>query len=314
MRILRRIIRDPLTHFLAMGGLLFAVYAALHGGDTKGAEGGRTIVVDRAALLSFMQYQSAAFEPKYFAARLDALPAKDRKDLIDKYVREEALVREARAMGLDQGDYVIRRRMVQKMLYLIDDTATETFAPTQADLERYFRAHQAQYASPPTLTFTHVFVDKEIAHPGGTEQTAEQLKRVLEAKGAGFNEAPAYGDRFPYEQNYVQRTPDFIQSQFGDGFAAALEGLQPSRRWQGPIKSDLGYHLVLLTQRQAASTPRLADVQSQVKDDLLRDTVAAYQEKAVADLARRFTVKWKDDPKRLSAGGGVQTYASASAP
>lgn len=289
----KRILRDPLTHFLAGGGLLFAVFALLHGADTTGTADGKTIVVDQQALVNFMQYESAAFQPGYFSAQFKAMSAKDRKALIDKYVREEALVREARVMGLDEGDYVIRRRMIQKMMYLIDDTATETFNPTDAELQAYFQKHPDLYQSPPTVTFTHVFVDKEVAHPGGAEKAAERLKAALEARHAGFNDAPAYGDRFAYLRNYVQRTPDFVQNQFGAAFASALNGLQPSPHWQGPIKSDYGYHLVFITERQPASLPKLSQVRDQVKDDLLRDTITAYREKAVDDLARRFTVKWK---------------------
>lgn len=293
MSFVKRVLKDPLTHFLLAGAVLFAVFAGLHRGDTTGTGDGKTIVVDRAALVTFMQYQSAAFEPKAFAAQFSALSDKDRKALVDSYVREEALVREARAMGLDQGDYVMRRRLVQKMEYLIDDAAAQSFNPTEADLRRYFAAHPEVYGEAPTVTFTHVFVDKDIAHPGGGEQAAERLRRELEARRAGFADAPAYGDRFPYLQNYVQRTPDFVENQFGHAFARTLEGLQPSPRWQGPIRSDYGWHLVLITGRRPASLPAFETVREQVRDDLLRESIAAYRDKAVADLTRRFQVKLK---------------------
>jgi hypothetical protein len=167
MRLPGKILRDPLVHFLIGGAVLFALFAVLHRADTTGTDGGRSIVVDRRALTTFMQYRSAAFQPQVFAAQYAAMSARDREALAVDYVREEALVREARAMGLDQGDYVIRRRLVQKMLYLMDDTATETFNPSPAELQRYFLAHQDAYRSAPTVTFTHVFVDAAIKRPGG---------------------------------------------------------------------------------------------------------------------------------------------------
>ncbi len=293
MILLKRIIRDPLTHFLAGGALLFGVFAVLHGADTTGTADGKTIVVDQPALLSFMQYQSAAFQLKYFADQFKAMSPKEKSDLVEKYVREEALVREARAMGLDQGDYVIRRRLVQKMLYLMDDTATETFKPTDADLERYFQAHQEVYRSASTITFTHVFVDKEVKHPEGAGLAAGRLKAELESRHAGFDDAPAYGDRVPYLRNYVERTPDFVEAQFGPAFASEVMKLKPSPRWQGPVRSDYGYHLILLTQSKPASVPRLSEVREQVRDDLLRETVAAYRERAIDDLTRRFAVRSK---------------------
>jgi peptidyl-prolyl cis-trans isomerase C len=67
--------------------------------------------------------------------------------------------------------------------------------------------------------------------------------------------------------------------------------LQPSNRWQGPIKSDYGYHLVLLTQREPARLPDFAQIREEVRQDLLRDVVAAYRETAIKDLTRRYTVR-----------------------
>ncbi len=305
MTALARLVRDPLLHFLIAGGLLFALFRVLHGPSRTDDES--TIRVDQPALLRFMQYQSMAFQPKYFGARFAALSQAEQDELIDRYVREEALVREATRMGLADGDYVIRRRMVQKMLYLLDDTATESFAPSPAALEKYFLANQDRYRIAPTLTFTHVFVDSEIKRREGAEAVAERLKRELESRKAGFDEAPRYGDRFPYLQNCVQRSPDFIESQFGAAFTSALTHLEPSTHWQGPIKSNYGYHLVLLTKRQAAHLPELADIEDQVRDDLLRDTIAAYRERAIKDLTRRFTVKLEGVPL---ATAGTRTSES----
>jgi hypothetical protein len=294
---LTRIVRDPLVHFLAAGALLFAGYAVLHPGAVTGGGDGKTIVVDRQALVSFMQYQSAAFQPRYFEAQFTALSPAERQALIAKYVQEEALVREAGVLGLDQGDYVIRRRMIQKMMYLMDDAATGTFAPTEADLQRYFNGHPDAYRGPATVTFTHVFLDNEVRHPEGAQKAAEALKVTLERKHAQFADAPAYGDRFAYLQNYVERTPDFVGSQFGAGFAGALAKLEPSGRWQGPVKSDYGWHLVLLTERKPAQLPRFADVREQVKDDMLRDALSDYRKKAIADLVGRYKVALKGLPK-----------------
>ncbi len=288
-----KLLRDPLVHFLAAGALLFAVYAALHRGEVSGAQDSRRIVIDRPALVTFMQYRSAAFQPQLFDSQFAAMSAADKKGLIDQYVQEEALVREARTMGLDQGDYVIRRRLMQKMLYLLDDTATQTFRPTQAELSAYFERRKDAYQTPSSITFTHVFIDNEVSHPEGGQAAAQQLKARLEARHAGFDDASGYGDRVPYLQNYVDRAPDFVQGEFGQGFTAALMRLQPSAHWQGPIRSDYGWHLVLVTGRKAASAPKLAEVQGQVKDDLLRETIDAYRAKAVTDLTRRFSVQWK---------------------
>lgn len=288
---LRRILRDPLFHFLVAGGILFAAYHIIRGPAATAADD-NTIVVNRSKLLSFLQYESKAFKPKFFNARFDAMSDQGKQKLINQYVPEEALYREARAMGLEEGDYLIRRRLVQKMLYLIEDTATESFAPTEEQLRAYYLQHKDRYQVAPSLTFTHVFVDSELKRSETAEQVAQRLKTKLQAQGAGFNDAPAYGDRFPYLQNYVDRDPDFIEHQLGAAFASAVMKLTPSDHvWYGPIKSQFGYHLVLLTRHEPAYLPELSAVREQVKDDLLADTVAAYRDKAVADLVSRYQVK-----------------------
>lgn len=290
----RRLLRDPLIHFLAVGALLFAAYYALHGRAVSAADD-RTIEVDRAKLLSFLQYQSMAFQPGYFQAQFDAMPAAAKHELIDKYVREEALYREARAMGLADSDYVIRRRVVEKILYLLDDVATESFAPTDAQLQAYYQAHKDRYEVIPSLTFTQVFVDAAIKRPKSAAALAEDLRRELMLKKAGFNDAPAYGDRFPYQQNYIGRDTDFIKAQFGPAFEESLVKLEPSdHTWYGPIHSQFGYHLVLVTAHTPAHLPALADVREEVRDDLLRDSLQANRDKAVADLVGRFKVRLKD--------------------
>ena len=287
----RRFLRDPLLHFLAAGAVVFAAYYLIAGSPEPVADD-RTIVVDKAKLLTYLQYESRTFKPKFFDARFDAMPDQRKKELIDQYVPEEALYREARAMGLEQGDYVIRRRLVQKMLYLIDDTATESFAPTQQQLRAYYLKHVDRYKIAPSLTFTQVFVDAEIERDHSAEELARDLREKLQKKGAGFNDAPAYGDRFPYQQNYVDRDPDYISHLFGAAFTDALMQLAPSDHvWYGPIKSQFGYHLVLVTRHVQARVPALAEVRAQVQDDLLRDTVSSYRDRAVADLVSRYKVK-----------------------
>jgi len=292
MNSFKRVARDPLLHFLLAGGLLFGFYRILHGPEASAAMAdNRVIVVNPPALLRFMQYESVAFQPEYFRSQMAAMSPQEQRDLAQKYVREEALFREASAIGLADGDYVIRRRMVQKMLYLLDDAATESFAPTEPALRSYFHAHEERYRDEPTVTFTQVFIDNEIKHPDGAAAAAARLQREMDSKKVGFDEAPQYGDRFPYLQNYIRRTSGFIASQFGAAFATRVAELQPSTQWQGPIQSNFGYHLVLLTQREPAHLPPFEQVKDQVRDDLLRDVVAAYREKAVADLIQQYTVQ-----------------------
>ena len=293
MHWLRRVLREPLLHFLVAGA---AIYVAWASWGQSGADS-RRIVVDRAALLRFMQYQSQAFEPGTFAARFDAMDESERRQLVADYVREESLYREALSLGLERGDYVMRQRLVQKMNFLLE--SQDAAEPTDAALRQYLERHAGLYRVAPSWTFTHVFVDPA-AHPGElAQQRARMLLARLNMSHAGFNDAPRYSERYPFLQNYVERTGEYIESHFGKAFTAALQELPvDSSTWRGPLRSDHGWHLVLVTAHAPQRDPQLAEIRTQVRDDFRRDAAAARQEKAVRDVMARYSVDIELKPAR----------------
>lgn len=290
---MRSLLREPLLHFLLAGAAIYAAWAywGQAGGDAH------RIVVDRETLLRYMQYQAQAFEPGTFAERFDAMDATQRSRLIADYVREESLYREAMALGLERGDYVMRQRLVQKMSFLLESQAD--VEPTDAQLQQYLDGHQALYRVAPSWTFTHVFVDPAGVPAQSAAQRARAMLQRLQQAHAGFNDAPRYSDRYPFLQNYVERTGDYIESHFGKSFASALQALPvDDSRWQGPLQSDHGWHLVLLTAHAPQRDPALAEVRTQVRDDLLRDAAAERQQRAVDEVISRYKVDIARDAAR----------------
>jgi hypothetical protein len=289
----RRLLREPLLHFLLAGGAIYLAWAQWG----RSSDDGRQIVVDRATLLRFMQYQAQAFEPGSFAERFDAMDEAQRRGLIADYVREESLYREARALGLERGDYVMRQRLVQKMNFLLESPGDDK--PADDRLQQYLEQHGSLYRVAPSWTFTHVFVDPA-AHPGvSAQQRASELLQRLNRARAGFNDAPRYSDRYAFMQNYVERTGDYMESHFGRGFAAALQALPvDASRWQGPLLSDQGWHLVLVTGHAPQRDPALAEIRAQVLDDYRRDAAASRQEQAVKDVISRYRVDVATDAAR----------------
>lgn len=289
-----RILREPLLHFLLAGGLLFGIYRLTHSAEVDPGRD-KTIVVDKQGLLNFLQYRSKAFETEYFTNELDAMSPEERKSLVDQYVEEEMLYREAKALGLEQGDYVIRQRLVQKMRYLIDDLTEAGATPSDAVLNDYLQKHKEIYALEPSFTFTHVFVDSSIHGDAAAKQMAERLKAELNSRGVAFGDAPRFGDRFPFHQNYVERTLDYVQSHFGKEFASEIVNVTPSgKQWKGPLKSMHGYHLVLLTARSDARLPELKEIRAQVADDWERDRTQAARSLGLSHLAKEYTIERRD--------------------
>ena len=291
---LKRILREPLFHFVAAGGVLFLIFGLTHEASPD-LPSDRTIIVDREALLNFLQYRSKAFQEEYFTKQLDAMSAEERKSLVNQYVEEEMLYREAKALQLEEGDYVIRQRLVQKMRYLIDDLIEGGSGPNDAALNTYLQKNRDVYTVAPSVTFTHVFLDPSLHGDGAAKKMAEALKIRLNSGKVGFNDAPRFGDRFPFLQNYVERTFDYVGSQFGNEFVANMKNVTPSDKlWKGPIPSTHGYHLVMLTSRTEARLPELGEIRAQLEEDWKRDRAEAARSLSMTRLAREYTIR-RDD-------------------
>lgn len=298
--ILKRFLREPLLHFLVAGGLLFGIFTWIHPGAANPTSG-KTIVVDKASLLNFLQYRNKAFNAEYFGAQLEAMSFRERQELATQYVEEELLYREAKALGLEEGDDVIRQRLVQKMKFLIDDLTATSGTPTDADLEEYLNKNQSQYVIDPSVTFTHVFADSSVLGDKSARELAERLKVQLNSKRAAFNDAPGFGDRFPFLQNYVERTSDYIASHFGKEFASEIQRLTPSQtQWFGPVQSNYGYHVVLITSRSEGRIPELREIRTQVEEDWLRDRTENARARSLREMAGQYIIERKDIGEKSS--------------
>lgn len=286
--------REPLIHFVVAGAILFAAFSLLDRG-TAVDDADTIVVVDRRALLTFLQYRANAFEPETFGAALDAMSDEELDAVIDAYVREEILYREAKALGLEESDNVIRQRMVQKMNFLVADLAAVDQEPDAEALESYFQDNIETYAIEPWVTFTHVFFDAESRGMDNARMLAETALREMNDNRVGFNDAPQYGDRFPFLRNYVERTLEYVASHFGYAFVAEIEALDPSdTRWQGPLESPFGQHLVLLTRRVERAWPAFEDVQSDVARDLREELATQSLEAMTESLGERYEVRVLD--------------------
>jgi len=289
--VIARILKDPLGHFLA-GGLLLFVAFQLFATDAAKQADDSVIAVTRPALLEFIQFRSKAFDPAVAVDTLDTMSDAERQRLIDDYVREEALYRKARDLGLDANDYVIKRRVIQTLEFVVGHATEQQGEPHEDEIEAYYQAHQQDYAQPPAATFTHVFVSGDGRDAGSARQKAETLLAQLNREGAAFADAPRFGDRFVYNVNYVRQSADAVAGHFGTGFAEALFALTPDpARWQGPIPSAYGLHLVLMTAKTSAVVPPLDEVRGRVVADFEADRAEEARDKAIEQIVSSFDIR-----------------------
>ncbi len=256
-------LRDPLIHFLVIGGMLFAAYGLL---GPDGNDPNR-ITVSRDALINFAQYRVNTFQFDLLDQGLDELTSAERKALVDEYVREEALYREAIALGLDQGDYVIRQRLIQRLEFMLEDN-TETADVGQDELMEFYREFSDDYIEPDVYSFTHVFFNAELRGDAGARESATQTLAELNEQKIPFSGSFGLGDRPLYFQNYIERTRDFVEANLGQDLISMLDHVEPSAStWYGPIQSPYGWHLVLLILRESARLPELDEIEDRVRED-----------------------------------------------
>lgn len=247
---------DPLVLFLVAGLALYLILDAL--GLARGDD--RLIAVDEASLTAFIASEGGRLPGR----TLDAMSLKERRRLVEDYVREEALHREARALGLDRGDTAIRRRLVQSMRFSLEGGSAgdgETKEPTEAELRVFLAAHRDRYIESAKVSFSHVFFDKARRSRGGAGEAAQQaLARP------GMDDWLAMGDRYPYQRSQVDVTGEALASEMGEDAARRIFAMAPrGDRWQGPVESELGFHLIRIDRKSPRGEPEFA----RIRDDLV---------------------------------------------
>jgi peptidyl-prolyl cis-trans isomerase C len=275
---LARWMREPLVQFLAMGGVLFAVYGLLYPVSAPRADSKRIeLTVD-----DLRQLEIA------FAAQWERAPtAQELTGLIEEHVREEVLYREALALGLDKDDTIIKRRMAQKMGFLAEDLAA-TRQPTTAELRTWFEKNSERFALPARATFRLLYFspDKRGQH---ARDDAVRAMGKLRTQPENSPAIAALADRFMFQDYYPDRTPDQLAKDFGPKFAQALFRLKPAS-WQGPIESGLGWHLIWIESITPERVPSFDDVKSDVRGAWAADWATQAQQKAYETMRAQYVV------------------------
>ena len=294
---LKKLLKDPLLHFLGLGLGLYVLF------QLTGEQAENEVLVDREALLTFLQYQSVAFDREQFELFLNGMSPGEIADLIEEAAREEILYREALALGLDRDDYIIRSRLVQKLRYLAEGFASDAGSLDEESVFAYFEANRASYLFDPNITFTHVFFNAERRGWDEARALAEAKLRELNDAAVAFEDSPGHGDRFPYFVNYVARPPQLVASHLGAGVSDALFGFPADpAQWRGPFESRFGTHLVLIADRQPRRMPEFAEVRGRVAADAEAAHARERTEAAIDEIVAGYRVIVGADMESLPEG------------
>ena len=272
---LRGLRHEPLVHFL-LGGLAIFLFFAWRGTDVDPAS--RTIVIDRPQVERLAMQFSKTFRRSPTTQEIDGL--------IRDFIKEEVFNREARRLGLEQDDTVIRQRLRQKMEFLARSSA-ESEQPSDADLQELLEANPAKYGTGAVFSFDQIYLGE------GEQALVETRAKALLAQIGRGGEWQRLGDPLsvPAAMERVDRSA--IERQFGDRFVdevAVLAG-KPVNVWRGPVNSGFGAHLVRLRAVTSPQPPKLADVRQQVENDWRAATIEEREAEAYQALLDGYTIR-----------------------
>jgi len=290
-----KLLREPLVHFLVIGAGIFVLYGFFRQQDVAVQE--RTITISAAEV----NWLTETWQKRWNRPPTE----EERAGLIEQYLREMILYREALVMGLDQDDIVIRRRLAQKLEFLSQDLL-RTKSPSKGELRAYFETHIDRYLPPDLITLTHVFLDPDLR--GNEALTdAETIKTKLNTLKEPPQDPRSFGDRLMLLQSYYpERSEAELSRLFGSGFAQSVFEFAP-RQWHGPVLSGYGVHLVYVHDRQETDPPIFSEVEEQVLQDWESDKREQINEQFIANLLARYDVTIEDAPiEELSPDAEVQ--------
>lgn len=268
---IKRLLREPLVHFLLIGAVLFLLFGLTQG---SGSRATNRIVVSP----SQVEELAAQFSRTWMRP-----PTKEEMaGLIANHVRDEVYYREALAMGLDQNDLIIRRRMRQKLEFLMEDLSAEN-PPGDAELAVFLQKHPEKFRVEPQISFRQLYLN-----PGKRKDLATDARIMLASLSKGA--APeAVGDPTMIPFEFKQATPSEIARAFGAEFAQEVVKLTPGT-WTGPLASGLGVHLVFVAESTEGRLPELAEVRALVEREYLERRRQELKDKAYSKLLEVYQV------------------------
>ena len=205
---MKKLLREPLVHFLLLGLLVFAGFKFTSRSDA--GEPGK-IVVNQAQVESLVNGFTRTWQRPPTNLELEGL--------IREYIREEVCTREALALGLDKDDSVIRRRLRQKLEFISDNVASQA-DPDDKALQKYLQAHPENFRAQRQFTFSQVYLDPQ---KHGEDLSRDSNRLLAELRLAVSRpDLSKLGDSLLLEQDYEAVPAGEVSKQFGEKFAAKL--------------------------------------------------------------------------------------------
>lgn len=247
---IRTLLNEPLLQFAVAGVLLFGAHQLfVRSQVTEGSQTEKVVIGEG----------EIRWLKETFNQQQKRLPSSaELRDLVANLLEEELLAREARSLGLDQSDTIVRRRLAQKMTFLVEDTA-QIVDPTEQQLRNFYHSRLDSFSENPKVSFEHIYFSTDRRR--NAEADAQTVLNSLRKNDAVDLEN--LGDPLLIANKFDSLNQQSISSAFGEEFARAVFQLSPNI-WSGPIRSGFGFHLVQVTSAEPMRVRSFEMVRSRV--------------------------------------------------
>lgn len=233
--------------------------------------------------------------------RSDGRPVPPKDELLLEMVREETLVQQAIARGIDRSPEVARalRSMLVGALTRDElEPAIQSARVESAEIEAFYLNHSAAFSQPEQLRLAFIVGLVPAVAPAEAKAPVrarmEEAKAMADSGPSGFRDAAA---RYSEHQGSRYRggelgwiTPSAPPSSLPAEVVSAAAALEVGAV-SGLIEASGGIYLVSLLERKSGGVQPLAAVESKIRADLLRERQQQLREEFHSKIAKAVGVE-----------------------
>jgi len=277
MSILKKILPDPVFHFVMIGGLLFL----LDGFLTPGQNLQYLIDMDQTRI-DWIKNTSSK--------ETGDIPSQQQlSNLIDHHIKQEIFFREALAIELEKDDVIVRRRLIEKYKFMLEGMIDTTQASNEQLVEHY-QKNQGSFIQPARYSFSHHYFSDE-QRDNAQQDAAASLTNLVSTNVKSTSVNNKIGDPFMMRYHYSQLDLKQIANSFGKDFSASLNSLAVGQ-WSAPIPSIYGWHLVKITHKKADYLPEFEEIADQVQIEFQKHKRILVNDAVYSDLLAKYDIRF----------------------
>ena len=279
---MNKIVKEPLLHFLILGGLIYVASMLWSNSDNQIQE----IIVSEGRIKHLTTLYKKTWQREPTQEELEKV--------VNEYVLEQAAYYEGVNLGLDKDDVVITRRVRQKLDFIAEESTSRPEVNDQI-LSLYLKEHAEQFQSESLFTFHQIYLDPK-KHGKELNQQIEILMTELQQKPD--QDTSLLGDRILFKPVYQQQSISEIKRTLGNNFSQQLTQLNIGK-WIGPVHSSFGVHLIYIEENIKGRLPELSEVRPQVLREWENSLQQASLREYYDELLKRYpaTIHWPEKNK-----------------